>query len=68
MKSILAQDPADGGGGSTPSATPKPTHQPGNPEYLSESEEEAVERLLEEDRQRMLEEDAHRMQELWKGP
>lgn len=66
MKAILAQDPD---GLDAPAARAKPQQsQTGNPEYLSESEEEAVERLLEEDRQRMVEEDARRMQDMWKGP
>lgn len=63
MKAILAQDPD---AIDAPARAHVQQSQPGHPEYLSESEEEAFERGLEEDRQRMLQEEARRMQGLWK--
>ncbi len=62
MKSILAQEPDAEG---VPKAARPPQPSIGEKEYLTESEEEAFERLLEDDRQKMVEADKARMANLW---
>ncbi len=60
-KAMLAQDPAD----VHASAPRNASAQPGDSEYLSETEEEQIERMLEEDRLKMKEEDERRLGQLW---
>lgn len=65
-KSILAHDaPQPHGlpGDLTERVDPSP--QPGTPEYLSESEEEEFEKMLEADRQRLMQEEERRLKALW---
>ncbi len=63
-KAMLAQDPASGPH-STVREPQRGTNHPGESDYLSETEEEQIERQLEEDRLSMKAEDEQRMKQLW---
>ncbi len=65
MKSLLVISTDPGYAGGSPQTEYKPQSQPGQPDYLSESEEEAFERLLEKERSELERDHAKQVAEFW---